>query len=242
MMINKVWRSFKEAVADVPDGAIILIGGFGQMAGIPLNLIRALRDQGTKNLCIVHNSAGYGLTDTGWGVAKGTIYDDHAILVQNRQVRKIIASYPFPWRVGKTSPAREQYLAGELEVEVIPQGTLAERIRAGGAGIGGFYTRTGVGTIVEKDKDKRIFDGEEYLLELPIKGDFAFIRAYIADTMGNVVYRGTSRVFNPVMATAARITIAEVEQIVEPGMLDPECIVTPAAYVDRIVLIPEDKL
>ncbi len=241
MAINKICGSFKEAVADVFDGATILIGGFGGISGTPINLIRALREQGAKNLCLVHNNAGYGLSDMGYMVPQGAIYDDHAILVKNGQVKKVIASYPFPHRSSLTSPAKELYQVGKLEVEIVPQGTLAERIRAGGAGIGGFYVRTGVGTPIEEGKEKRVLNGEEYLLELPIRGDFAFIRAHIADTLGNLVYRGTARVFNPVMATAAKITIVEVDKIVEPGALDPEYIVTPAAYVDRIVLISEDR-
>ncbi len=241
MAINKICGSFKEAVADVFDGATKLIGRFGGISGNPINLIRALREQGAKNLCLVHNNAGYGLSDMGYMVPQGAIYDDHAILVKNGQVKKVIASYPFPHRSSLTSPAKELYQVGKLEVEIVPQGTLAERIRAGGAGIGGFYVRTGVGTPIEEGKEKRVLNGEEYLLELPIRGDFAFIRAHIADTLGNLVYRGTARVFNPVMATAAKITIVEVDKIVEPGALDPEYIVTPAAYVDRIVLISEDK-
>ena len=240
MTINKVYPSFKDAVADVFDGATILIGGFGGIYGTPINLIRALREHGAKDLCLVHNNAGYGLSDMGYMVPWGTYFDDHAILVQNRQVKKVIASYPFPHISNRKSPARDQYLAGELEVEVVPQGTLAERIRAGGAGIGGFYVRTGVGTLIEKGKEKRIINGEEYILEQPIKGDFAFVRAYIADTLGNLVYRGTARVFNPVVATAAEITIAEVDEIVEPGTLDPECIVTPCVYVDRLIQIPKE--
>ncbi len=239
MAINKICGSFKEAVADVFDGATILIGGFGGISGTPINLIRALREQGAKNLCLVHNNAGYGLSDMGYMVPQGAIYDDHAILVKNGQVKKVIASYPFPHRSSLTSPAKELYQVGKLEVEIVPQGTLAERIRAGGAGIGGFYVRTGVGTPIEEGKEKRVLNGEEYLLELPIRGDFAFIRAHIADTLGTLVYRGTARVFNPVMATAVNITIVEVDKIVEPGALDPEYIVTPAAYVDRIVLISE---
>ncbi len=239
MAKSKVFTSFDEAVADIFDGATILIGGFGGTCGTPMNLIRALRDKGAKNLCIVHNNAGYGLSDMGYMVPWGMYFDDHAILVKNRQVRKFIASYPFPHIASRPSPARDQYLAGELELEVVPQGTLAERIRAGGAGIGGFYVRTGTGTSIEQGKEKRVIDGEEYILEKPIKGDFAFVRADTADTLGNLVYRGTARVFNPVVATAAKITIAEVDRIVEPGELDPEAIVTPCVYVKRIVKVPE---
>lgn len=239
MARNKVYSSFAAAVADVPDGATIMVGGFGGPAGIPLHLIEALRNQGARNLTIIHNTGGFGLSGLGYAAPKGATFNDHAILIANRQVKKVIASFPFPPSPSVSSPCKEQYQAGELEVEMVPQGTLAERIRAGGAGIGGFYTRTGVGTQVERGKEKRAINGEEYLLEYALKADYALIHAHKADTLGNLVYRGTTRSFNPIMATAAAVTIAEIDEIVDPGALDPEHVITPFVYVDRIVEIPK---
>ena len=223
MTINKVFLSFQEAVADVHDGATIMFGGFVGKPGSPTNLIIALRDKGVKNLTVVSNRCG--------GM-------DLDILFEARQVRKAIASDPVPGSRIPLSPIEKQYLAGEVELEVVPQGTMVERMRAGGAGIGGFYTSTGVGTLVAEGKEEKTIDGKEYILELPLKADFAFIRARKADKMGNLTYWRSQRNFNPVMATAAKVTIAEVDEIVEIGELDPECIVTPAIYVDRIVKIP----
>jgi len=240
MARNKVYPTFESAVADISDGSTILIGGFGGPAGIPQNLIVALRDQGAKNLTIVHNTAGFGLSTIGYAAPKDVIYNDHAILIENRQVKKVYASYPFPPSPTARSPFKEQYLAGEIELEIVPQGTLAERIRAGGAGIGAFFTPTGVGTEVGEGKETRIIDGKKQILEYAIRGDYALVRAHKTDTMGNLIYRGTARTFNPVMATAATVTIVEVDEIVEPGELDPEHIITPFVYVDRIVKIPKE--
>lgn len=218
--MSKVYESLDEAIADVFDGATILVGGFGP-AGHPANLIQALRRKGTKNLTIVCNNCGLGdLIDT---------------LVENRQVKKFIGSFPFRTSASEVTGLERQYRAGEVAVEVVPQGTVAERIRAAGAGIPAFYTPTGVGTPVEEGKEKRVFNGREYILERALPGDFAFIKAYKADKMGNLTYHKVARNFNPVMATAAQVTIAEVEEIVEPGELDPEMVVTPGIYVDRIV-------
>jgi len=236
MPINKVYYSFDAAVADIPDGAVIFIGGFGPPGGLPLNLIYALARQGAKNLTLVANHMGHGFEQSKL-VRPPHGYQDLGILFENNQVRKVIATAPALGNMPPTSPFEVQFNEGKIELEIVPQGTLVERIRAGGAGIGGFYTRVGVGTVLEQGKEKRIIDGKEYLLELPLRADYAFIRAHKADTMGNLVYRGTSRAFNPVMATAADITIAEVEQLVQPGELDPDCIHTPCVYVDRIVLI-----
>ncbi|MBL7208981.1 MAG: CoA transferase subunit A [Dehalococcoidia bacterium] len=242
-MINeKVYPSFEAAVADIPDGATIMVGGFGGPAGIPQNLVVALRDQGAKDLTIIHNTGGFGLSGIGYAAPGDVTYSDHSVLIANRQVKKVYASYPFPPPPSASSPFKEQYLVGEVELEIVPQGTLAERIRAGGAGIGAFYTPTGVGTEVAEGKEQKVINGKIHILEYVLKADYALIRAHKADTMGNLVYRGTARTFNPVMATAATITIAEVDEIVEPGALDPEHIITPFVYVDRIVEIPKEGL
>jgi 3-oxoadipate CoA-transferase alpha subunit len=231
-MINKVFETFEEAVKDVPDGAVILIGNFAGPGGTPFYLIQALRRQGAKNLTIVANTAG--------GIGLTLDYDDHRILFENRQVKKVIASFPFSTSASRPSVAEKQILAGEVELEIVPQGTLSERIRAGGAGVPAFYTPTGAGTVIEKGKEVRVFDGRPCLMERALKADYAFVRAFKADLMGNLVYRGTQRQFNPIMATAARTTIAEVDQIVVPGELDPEVIVTPGIFVKRIVKVKED--
>ena len=214
--MNKVLASAEEAVALIPDGATIMMGGFG-LCGIPENLIAALRQRGTKALTIISNNAG--VDDFGIGV-----------LLRNRQVRKMVSTY-----VGENKEFERQFLSGELEVELVPQGTFAERIRAGGAGIGGFFTPTAYGTPVAEGKETRTIGGRPFVLELPLHADFALIKAYKADTRGNLIYRKTARNFNPVMATAAKVTLAEVEAIVEPGELDPDAIVTPGVYVTHIL-------
>ena len=214
--MNKVLQSAAEAVALIPDGATIMCGGFG-LCGLPENLIKALHERGTRDLTIISNNPG--VDDFGVGM-----------LVRTKQVRKIIASY-----VGENKEFERQAIAGEIEYTLVPQGTLAERIRAAGAGIGGFFTPTGYGTIVAEGKETRVIDGRNYVLELPLHADFAFIKAYKGDTRGNLVYRKTARNFNPVMATAAKVTLAEVEEIVEPGELDPDAIVTPGIYVTHIL-------
>ena len=213
--MNKVLKGAAEAVSMIPDGVTILVGGFG-LCGIPENLIKALHGRGTKNLTIISNNAG--VDDFGIGV-----------LLKSRQVKKMISTY-----VGENQEFERQFLSGELEVELVPQGTFAERIRAGGAGIGGFYTPTGFGTMVAEHKETRVIDSKQYVLEEPLRGDFAFVKAFRGDRLGNLVYRKTARNFNPVMATAALVTIAEVEELVEPGMLDPDAIVTPGIFVKRI--------
>jgi 3-oxoacid CoA-transferase A subunit len=222
-VINKVYSSFREAVADVRDGATIMFGGFIGKPGAPINLIKALRDQGAKKLTVVGNRCGG---------------QDIDVLFEAKQVRKAIASAAVPMSANPLSPFEKQYLAGEVELEIVPLGTLMERIRAGGGGIGGFYTRTGLGTMIALGKESKIINGIEYILELPLKADFAFIRARKADKIGNLVYWRSQRNFNPVMATAADVTIAEVDEIVEVGELDPEEIITPSIYVDRIVKVP----
>jgi 3-oxoacid CoA-transferase A subunit len=214
--MHKVLSSADEAVALVPDGATILMGGFG-LCGIPENLIQALLARGTKDLTIISNNAG--VDDFGIGV-----------LMRTRQVRKMISTY-----VGENKEFERQALAGEIEVDLIPQGTFAERIRAAGAGIGGFYTPTAYGTQVAEGKETRIIDGKHYVLEMPLAADFAFVRAWKGDRAGNLVYRRTARNFNPVMATAAKVTIAEVEHLVDVGDLDPDHIVTPGIFVKHVI-------
>jgi 3-oxoacid CoA-transferase subunit A len=214
--MNKVLRNAEAAVALIPDGASILMGGFG-LCGIPENLIRALHARGTKDLTIISNNAG--VDEYGIGM-----------LLRARQVRKMIATY-----VGENKEFERQFLAREIEVDLVPQGTFSERIRAAGAGIGGFFTPTGYGTVVAEGKETRIIDGKPFVLESPLGADFAFVRAWKGDRVGNLVYRRTARNFNPMMATAARITIAEVEQLVDAGTLTPDAVVTPGIFVHHIV-------
>jgi 3-oxoacid CoA-transferase subunit A len=214
--MNKVLASAADAVAPIPDGATIMMGGFG-LCGIPENLIAALRARGARNLTIISNNAG--VDDFGIG-----------ILLRTRQVKKMISTY-----VGENKEFERQFLTGELDVELVPQGTFAERIRAGGAGIGGFFTPTGYGTLIAEGKETRLIDGRHYVLEQPLRADFAFVKAWIGDRDGNLVYRRTARNFNPVMATAAKVTIAEVERLVEPGEIDPDHVVTPGIFVRHVL-------
>ncbi len=214
--MNKVVASALEAVADIPHGATLMCGGFG-MAGVPENLILALRERGVKDLTFISNNAGM----PGHGLA---------LLLATGQIRKMISSY-----IGENTLFEEQILQKKIEVELIPQGTLSERMRAAGAGIAGFYTPTGAGTLVAEGKESREFEGRRHVLERPLRADFALVRAFRGDTQGNLVYRKTARNFNPIMATAAPCTIAEVEHIVEPGEIDPESVVTPGIYVNRVV-------
>ncbi|WP_043338791.1 CoA transferase subunit A [Belnapia moabensis] len=218
--MGKVYSDAKEALAGtLRDGMMIMSGGFG-LCGIPSLLIEAIRDSGVKELTIVSNNAG--IDDAGLG-----------LLLQTRQVRKMISSY-----VGENKTFAEQYLAGQLEIEFNPQGTLAERIRAGGAGIPAFYTKTGVGTKVAEGKPTAEFDGETYVMERGLVADLSIIHAWKGDTEGNLVYRKTARNFNPMMATAARMTVAQVEHIVEAGDIDPDHIVTPGIFVKRMIECP----
>jgi len=215
--MNKVVAGAAEALdrAGVRDGATIMMGGFG-LCGIPENLIAAVRARGLKDLTVMSNNAG--VADFGIG-----------LLLQTRQVRKMIATY-----VGENELFERQFLDGSLEVELLPQGTLAERLRAAGAGIPAFYTPTGVGTPVAEGKEVRRFEGREYMLERALHADFAFVKGYIGDARGNVIYRKTARNFNPMMATAAKVTIVEVEKLVAPGAIDPDQVVTPGIFVDHI--------
>jgi 3-oxoacid CoA-transferase subunit A len=217
MKNSKLFNSFSEAVSDIEDGATLIVGGFG-LCGIPEHAIHALKAKGTKNLTVVSNNCGV----DDWGLG---------LLLANKQIKKMVSSY-----VGENKIFEQQFLSGELEVELTPQGTLAERIRAGGAGIPGFYTATGMGTPIAEGKEVKEFDGRTYLLERGIVGDFALVKAWKADTLGNLVYRKTSRNFNPLAAMAGKITIAEVEEIVEAGELNPDEIHTPGIYVQRILV------
>lgn len=214
---DKVVSSYEEAMAGLTDNMTVIAGGFG-LCGIPENLISEIKRKGTKGLTLVSNNCG--VDDFGLGV-----------LLADRQIKKIVASY-----VGENAEFERQMMAGELEVELTPQGTLAEKMRAGGAGIPAFYTATGVGTPVAEGKDERTFKGREYILEEAITGDFAIVKAWKADRYGNLVFRKTARNFNPMAATAGKITVVEVEEIVEVGALDPDQIHTPGIYVDRLIL------
>jgi 3-oxoacid CoA-transferase subunit A len=213
--MNKVVASADEAVRDVFDGATIMVGGFG-LCGIPENLIRALAKKGTKNLTTISNNVGV----DGFGMG---------LLLAAGQIRKHIGTY-----VGENKLLEQMVLEGRIELDLVPQGTFSERIRAGGAGIPAFFTPTGVGTMVAKDKETREFDGRLYLMEHALKADFAFVKAWKGDTWGNLMYRKTARNFNPMMATAAKVTIAEVEELVEPGQLEPDMVHTPSVFVKRI--------
>nr|WP_295970901.1 CoA transferase subunit A [uncultured Bacillus sp.] len=217
MKKGKLIESYIEAIQDIHDGATIIVGGFG-LCGIPEKAIMALREKGTKDLTIVSNNCGV----DDWGLG---------ILLANKQIKKMISSY-----VGENKIFEQQYLSGELEVELVPQGTLAERIRAGGAGIPGFFTATGVGTSIAEGKEHKEFNGKTYILEKGITGDFALVKAWKADSLGNLVYRRTARNFNPLAAMAGRVTIAEVEEITENGGLNPDEIHTPSIYVQRLLV------
>lgn len=221
-MRNKVVAGPAAAVDGVADGSTVLIGGFG-LAGQPLALIDALLEQGARDLTIVSNNAG----NADFGIAR---------LLANGRVRKVVCSFP---RQSDSYVFDELYRAGKVELEVVPQGNLAERIRAGGAGIGGFFTPTGAGTLLAEGKETRVIDGRTYVLESPIRGDVALIGAYRGDPYGNLVFRKTSRNFNPMMATAATLTIASVHEVVPVGALDPEAVVTPGIFVDRVVAVVE---
>jgi len=220
--MKPVYSSFLEAVGDIPDGATIMVGGFG-LVGIPENLILALAEREVRDLTIISNNCGV----DDWGLG---------LLLRKRQIRKIIASY-----VGENKEFERQVLAGEIEVELIPQGTLAEKIRAGGAGIPAFYTPAGVGTPIAEGKEVRVFGGREYVLEEALRADFSLIRAAKADRMGNLIYNKTARNFNPLMAAAGAITIAEVEELCETGELDPDAIHTPGIYVQRLIVGRQQK-
>lgn len=221
-MINKVVASADEAVKDISDGATLVVGGFG-LCGIPENLINALVKRGVKNLTCVSNNAGV----DDWGLGQ---------LLQTKQVRKMVSSY-----VGENAEFERQFLADELEVEFCPQGTLAERMRAGGSGIPAFFTPAGYGTVVAEGKETREFDGKMYVMERGIVGDFSLVAAWRGDRLGNLVYRKSARNFNPMAATAGRVCVAEVEELVEPGEIDPDHVHTPGVFVHRLVVAKRVK-
>ena len=221
-MINKVVASADDAVHDIRDGALLVVGGFG-LCGIPENLINSLVRRGVRDLTCVSNNAGV----DDWGLGQ---------LLKTKQIRKMVSSY-----VGENAEFERQFLAGELEVEFVPQGTLAERMRAGGAGIPAFFTPAGYGTVVAEGKETREFDGKPFVMERGIVGDFSLVAAWRGDRLGNLIYRKTARNFNPMAATAGKICIAEVEELVEPGQLDPDCIHTPGIFVHRLVVAPRQK-
>jgi len=221
-MINKVLASAEEAIRDLPDNSTLVVGGFG-LCGIPENLINALVTKGVTGLTCVSNNAGV----DDWGLG---------LLLQTKQIRKMVSSY-----VGENAEFERQYLAGELEVEFVPQGTLAERMRAGGAGIPAFFTPAGYGTVVAQGKETREFDGRMYVMERGIVGDYSLVAAWRGDRLGNLQYRKTARNFNPMAATAGRICVAEVEELVEPGELDPGCVHTPGIFVHRMIVAPRVK-
>lgn len=220
--MKQVYTSFDEAVCDVHDGATIMVGGFG-LCGIPENAIHALVKTGVKNLTVISNNCG--VDDFGLG-----------LLLKNKQIKKMIGSY-----VGENKEFERQVLEGIIEVELTPQGTLAEKIRAGGAGIPAFYTPAGVGTQIAEGKETRTFNGKEYVLEEALTADFSFVRALKGDKMGNLIYNKTARNFNPIIAAAGKVTIAEVEELVEVGELDPNYIHTPSIYVQRIIQGDQEK-
>ena len=245
MAVNKAMASFDEAVADIPDRAVIGVSNFAGIVMTPQNLIQAVARKSPKDLTIVTFFGGLGVkireflsSVLGEEKASQRWYIDAAVLVEQGIVRKLISSFPFAPGV---ETVKKEWEAGKLMVEELPHGTLAVRLWAAAAGVGGVYVRTGVGTVVEEGKEKRMFDGEEYILELPLRLDFALIRAHKADKYGNLVYRGVSRGVSAMMAKAAAITIAEVDEVVEPGELDPEHIITPGIYVHRVVQIPKES-
>ncbi|WP_026584696.1 CoA transferase subunit A [Bacillus sp. J33] len=220
--MKKICTSFSEAVQDIHDGAVLMVGGFG-LCGIPENLILALVDKGVKDLTVISNNCGV----DDWGLG---------LLLKNKQIKKMVGSY-----VGENKEFERQVLSGEIEVELLPQGTLAEKIRAGGAGIPAFYTPAGVGTPIAEGKETKVFDGKEYLLEEALKADFSLVRAWKGDKMGNLVYHKTARNFNPMIAAAGKVTIAEVETLCETGELDPNYIHTPSIYVQSLVEGKQEK-
>ena len=230
-MKSKVYESFDAAVADVPDGAAVMFPGFA-MPGTPRNLIAALVRQGAKDLTGISNAPG----------GRDDVVDVGALISAGR-MRKMICAFTASPHPSVVTPFDKLYQAGEVEAELVPQGTLAERIRAAGAGVGAFYVRAGLGTEIAEGKEHRVIDGKEYILEYPLRADYAFIRAWRADTAGNLQYRLTQRNFNPIMAMAADVTIAEVEEeLLDPGVMDPDCVHTPSLFVDRVVKIPPDGI
>ena len=240
MATSKIISSFEQATADIPDGAHIMIDGFAGPGGTPQHLIKALRDHGARNLTIISNTAGLASV-IGFGTIPGDRPIDIGVLIDNDQIDKVIASFPVSPSPSQPTSFEKAFSEGKVALELVPQGTLAERIRAGGAGVPAFYTPTGIGTKIADGKEKRIFDGREYLMELALTADFALLKAHKADYLGNLTYKGTSQNFNGIMVTAARITIIEIDEIVEPGEIRSAEIDTPGIYVNRLVQIPKNK-
>ncbi|HJX12421.1 MAG TPA: CoA transferase subunit A [Dehalococcoidales bacterium] len=249
MPINKIVSSFDEAISDIRDGATVMIGYFGGPGEPPCWLIRALARRGTRDITLIGNMTGWGRTLIPVFAQKmkdfiryPSWWDDPGLLVENGQIKKAICSWASGMTPSNVNDFEKRFRAKEVELEMVPQGTLAERIRAGKANIAAFYVPTGAGTVVEEGKEVRVFNGKKYILEHALRADFALIHAHKADRWGNLIYQGTSRTFNATMAGAAAVTIAEVDEIVELGELDPETIVTPGIYVDRVVVRPIDEV
>ena len=234
--MEKVFPSFDEAVSDVFDGAVVMVSGFGGTGGTPQNLLSALRNQGARDLTVVSNTAGLASL-LGIGTLPGQTAIDVGTLIDNDQVRKVIASYPVSPSPSKINSFESYFRKGKIELELVPQGTLVERIRAGGAGIPAFFTPTGVGTQLSEGKEVREFEGRQYILEHALKSDFALVKGHKADTLGNLTYRGTSQNFGAVMVRSTGVSIVEVDQVVNVGEIDPHLIHTPALFVDRLVTL-----
>lgn len=234
--MNKIRDSFIDAVSDIPNGAVLMIDGFAGPGGTPQNLIKALRDHGSTDLTIISNTAGLASV-IGFGTLPGDTPIDIGILVDNKQIKKVIASFPVSPSPSRPTSFEKAYKEGKVDLEVVPQGTLAERIRAGGAGIPAFYTPTSVGTTVAEGKESRMFEGRQFVLETALKADFTLTRAHQADELGNLTYRGTSKNFNGVMVTAGNVVIAEVDEVLPIGGIPTYVVDTPGLFVDRIVEI-----
>ena len=236
MAKKPIYDSYSKALDYIPNNSWIMIGGFGVQGGQPTNLMIALRDMNLLDLTLIGNVAGISMiTGYGWKISDRKKIIDQSIFFEKKQVKKIICSFPIPAQRNPVSEIEKAWKNEETIVDIIPQGTLAEKIRAAGAGIPAFFTKTGVGTIIEKEKETKIIDGEKFILEYSLSADVALVRAHVADELGNLVYKGASRAFNPIMATAAKLTIVEADRIVSSKKLDPERIGTPGIYVDRIV-------
>ena len=236
MAKKPIYDSYSKAIDDISNNSSIMIGGFGVQGGQPTNLMIALRDMNLLDLTLIGNVAGISMiTGYGWKKSDRKKIIDQSIFFEKKQVKKIICSFPIPAQRNPISEIEKAWINKEIEVDIIPQGTLAEKIRAAGAGIPAFFTKTGVGTIIEREKETKIIDGEKFILEYSLSAEVALVRAHVADELGNLVYKGASRAFNPIMATAAKLTIVEADRIVSSKELDPERIGTPGIYVDRIM-------
>lgn len=240
MAAQKIYETANDAVADIKNGATIMIGGFGHAIDKPQNLITALASNGLSSLTIISNAAG-GAGNLGIGSLGGKPFIDEDLLIEKGCVKKVICSVPASLVMSKPNAFEKLYKEGKIELEYVPQGTLAERIRAGGHGLGGFYTSTGIGTLIERGKEKKVIDGKEMIFEKALKADFAIIRAYRSDKMGNLTFKGIMRSFNAIMPQAAETAIVEVEEIVDNGEIDPEVVVTPGIFIDRVVCVSKEE-